>query len=192
MKPHIFVHIPKTGGWVLRESKQISTYKHKTAKQIRNAVGAAKFSRLVTFAMTRNPYDRLLSAYFYFYQMDETHMFWRISSDRRTAIDIKRFTTFPDFVNNFSDFKYGNYLHFQNQKQFLVDGKTTIVDYIGRFEEYDKSWKDICRLIDLPHVKLKKINTSNHKPWMSYYNDTMREKVYAMYKEDFKLRGYNK
>ena len=190
MKKHIFVHIPKTGGLSIKKQANLESYQHKTARDIRQLVGDENYFSSYRFAFARNPYDRFLSAYFYFYQMTDTHMFWTHRWDRAVAKEIKRFPKFRDFALHFNSFRYKNFVHFRPQTDFFTEDDHCIIDYIGRYENFDASWKRVCSMLELPPMTLKKMNSSVHAPWESYYDDHLRKLVHYRFADDFEFLGY--
>ncbi len=46
-----------------------------------------------------------------------------------------------------------------------------IVDYVGRFEQIDKDFRNICNKIGVPYTKLPMTNKTTHTDYRKYYKD---------------------
>ena len=78
------------------------------------------------FSFVRNPYDRLVSA-FYNFRFSYEHHTW--------AYPIYKYKTFRDFILNLENSECMNFIHLRPQFEFLeVNGKVA-VDFVGRFEK---------------------------------------------------------
>lgn len=71
--PNLLIRIPKTASATLTLTDGITTYHrivpgigHNTALQFREFLGEEEYNKRFTFAIVRNPYDRLVSAYHFF------------------------------------------------------------------------------------------------------------------------------
>lgn len=185
---NLFIHIPKTGGYTIRCTEGVTSYVHHTASELSSRL--PDFWERYIFCMVRNPYDRFLSAFMYYKQMQPGHMFWHIEMDRNCAIAVQDYDTFEDFVWDFSAFRFRNRIHFLPQVDWVQLGDTPVMNYIGRFEDYDNSWRHICREIGIPYRRLPVVNKSRHAPWQEYYTRPMRIYVKDLFKEDFHAFGY--
>jgi hypothetical protein len=73
----VFIHIPKTAGTSISEAlyaadteavrrlPKLSRTKHYLARDVRRAITPEKFDSLFSFAVTRDPFDRFCSIYFF-------------------------------------------------------------------------------------------------------------------------------
>ena len=134
------------------------------------------------FGFVRNPYDRLYSTYINLKY--EGHL-WA------TALKAKR--TFEEFVLDFEGSKYSDYIHLQPQINYLINGESIGLDYVGRFENLNDDFRDIEKILGLSHVKLKKERYSRTYPLdPKFYTNSMRGVVCEIYGEDFERFGYEK
>jgi hypothetical protein len=173
---YIFIHIPKNAGTSFCKKYCVGQVGHAIAK-IYNIDQLKK-----SIAIIRNPYDRIISCYNYFkmnnnywkqkYGLPQHHVFCKNNS-----------------IKKFIDFLYSKKLtfdiHLQKQVYFLQkDG--IIYTKLLKLENINDDFKRIFnKNIDLP-----KINKS--KKFEKSLDNEDKEKVYKMYKDDFKLLGYNK
>jgi hypothetical protein len=136
---------------------------------------------LFKFAFVRNPYDRMVSAFF-FNKKD--------SNDK----SFKEFV-FDMYLNNdpvtasYNPMQY--HPVYQPQSVYIVINGVVEVGFLGRSENIESDWKKVCNIIgekaELPHV-----NQSKRKNWEDYYDKQTREWVHKIYKEDFINFGYGR
>lgn len=133
------------------------------------------------FGFVRNPYDRLFSTYI------------NLKYDGHPwATALKRKYSFRDFVMDFENSKYSNYIHLQPQWNYLSTNNQLGVDFVGRFENLTNDFKAVERLIGCPHKPLEKIRSSSKNREPKYYDDKMRKIVQKIYTIDFERFGYEK
>jgi len=154
----IFVHIPKTGGGSLdkvlgvygydnKGSNRISdeilygfekdpnlALQHLTAAEIKNRVPAETFNTYFKFAFVRNPYARLVSEYHWMKDFDET---------------VKKMN-FKEFLEEYVVVHKDTEVHLKDQYKFITNEKEElIVDYVGRFENFDDGVQDVLNKVGL-------------------------------------------
>lgn len=191
MHQSIFIHIPKTAGSsiekVVYESKGLIG--HKTILQYKNA-DQRKFDAYFSFAFTRNPYDRLVSAYFYLIRGGR-NKFDKAWSDN----NLKEYGSFENFVLALDTSticqKIFKWMHFMPQYTFVCDSHHKIlVDFMGKLESIDADFAVVAKKLgvaaSLPHE-----NPSEHEAYKTYYTAPMREVVQKIYKYDFELFNYS-
>ena len=162
--------------------KQFTGYhKHAKAFEVRRKLGNRKFEKYFKFAFVRNPYDFLVSLYFYLRQAKE-------HNQNETASKM----TFPEFLHWFINTKP------PCQVDFLVDenGTACLMNYIGRFENLISDVQHIMTILRLDNAK--KIAHKNRsveratRDVDSYYDSNTRRLVADHYKRDFEMLGYDR
>ena len=177
----VFIHIPKTAGTSIMHN-----FDHlgKRRKKIMFKKLNKKECNYFKFAFIRNPWDRMVSNYFY-----------AIKSPKKKKMEnlYKEFNSCEDFLNGF-DKKIDEYkpLSLFSQCYWLEDEDGNIkMDYIGKFENLPKDLKFICDKIKItPNTYLRHWNKSNHKHYSYYYNDETVNKIAKIYKRDIELGNY--
>lgn len=154
------------------------TPQHLTAEQIRKLYPIVfNNPEYKSFAIVRNPYDRLVSEWAYI----QSH-----------AVTLSK-----DFKNmSFDEFAYSVFLlpsftrtllfdsHLDTQKSYIVDNNgNTIVNNVFRFEEIHECFN----WLNIPSAKCME---SNHRSYHEYYNKDLQKFVYDIYKEDFEHFKY--
>lgn len=144
------------------------------------------------FGFVRNPYDRLVSA---FYEFKNPTSFTDIKRDVRIdpRFNLQEVTdNFDKFVDMALEHEH---IHWKIQHEMLHHRRKILVDYVGHVETIDYDLKQICDRIgidnsniDIPIVRQSK----GRGHWSEYYTDELREKVYNHYKLDFETFGYDK
>ncbi len=185
----IFIHIPKCAGQSVRatlfndlQPGHINVY---TYQQI---FPRSIYNKYFKFSIVRNPWDRLVSAYF----------FMKSGGAHKKDLDwaeenLGSFTDFPTFV------KYGlplakiqTWPHFRPQVEFLKGQNEKIeLDYIGRFENIENDFDYIRKRLGVK-TELLYVNRTKSKrdPYQTYYSDEIREIAAEVYKEDIEAFDY--
>jgi len=190
----IFLHNPKSGGSSIEAlinfgfgtNSLLSNYgnTHKPAlqhliySQLKIIIPNNKFNSYFKFTYVRNPWDRLVSTYFW--------------SNRG-------FNTFEAFVNFVDElyrtytldtiYKYPNYQKMfcsHLLPQYLYTGPDV---HIYRFENFNADTQDLLNRLGIKKP-IPKHNASNHQHYSKYYNDRTRDIVAKIYAEDIKRFGY--
>ena len=140
----VFMHIPKTGGLSIRrmcKNNNIKVIRH-DSRDPRN-VSLAEYRRrnpnIFSFAVVRNPWDRLVSVY-YFLRSGGIRPEDKQDADRF----VNKYKNFNEFVlNAFQNDDILKQIHFRPQYLWISDNNKLIVDELGRFESLQSSVSDI-------------------------------------------------
>ena len=130
------------------------------------------------FAIVRNPFDWVVSWYFY----------------RKTRLN----------KNNTRNISFKKWLIDENSSAYNIEGigltlsqydiiscnKNIKIDFIGKFENLQEDFNTICDKIKIPKKQLPHENKSNHKHYTKYYDDESRQIVAKKYAKDIKYFGY--
>ena len=194
-KKCIFIHIPKTAGtsieqFIRNKGKNYleligvqynRSLHHLTAHEIKKMY-PYQFNIYYKFAIIRNPYDRLLSEYY-----------WTPVK----GLGYKSGKTKADFlynvINIVSKSKYSDNIYFDHfipQHMFVYEGKNLLVDQLFKFESLDLASTVIQKNLDIhePFPVLNKTDSSNR----IYWTQRQKEKIYELYKKDFIMFNYEK
>ena len=84
-----------------------------------------------------------------------------------------------------------NHLLYRPQYEFIVDDENNIaMDFIGRNESMQDSYDQICMKLGLQSSRLATVNSSQHRPYMEYYDDETYSLVHDLYKKDIDMFDY--
>ena len=191
----LYLHVPKTAGSSINSYK-ISKKIDFTIHPISPTGGWEIIKKenkqdWFKFAFVRNPWDRLVSLYFYFYNMQSDHFAYHY--DRTTVKNIQRFHTFENFCINFDDFDQNQpfkKFHFFNQHLWTHHQGVSFLDFLGKYETLTEDIKRLETQVGDEHGELPHTNKGNHKHYKSYYTQTTKDIVAEIYKEDIELYGY--
>lgn len=186
----IFVHIPKTGGHTIE--RHFGAWENPKGKYsvivgggrehfglwkiLKRAPGAKDYFK---FTFVRNPWDKLLSEYFY---MLKPPIGWR----EKKFVNQGLASSFKSFVLN-DGIRYCRQFHAKPQHKFFKKGS---MDFVGRFENFEEDWNFICTKIGIQPFKLPILNKTDHKYYTEYYDDETRKIVAEKYAKDIERFGY--
>lgn len=187
-KKAVFIHIPKCAG--------ISTNQtlfgnlgggHRTLEEYVELFGEDRLSEYFKFTIVRNPWDRLVSAYFFLKKggLNETNRLW---FDKELGI----YDGFDDFVLNWvNETNIWKTQHFRPQVHYIIDPQNRVqLDFIGYLENINEDFAMIAKRVGVRR-RLPAHNKSSHTAYTEYYTDDARERVANVYAKDIKLLGYN-
>ena len=203
-KKFLFVHIQKTAGRsfeaVLKDNipdlKSLpGTHDH--ASWVRGNFGES-WDEYYKVAFVRNPWDRLVSWYFMFIRKGNTRWYKRMTGLGRYN-KIRQYVL--DNANSFEEFIYkctdtiedtdGKKSFLYNQLDYVSDGEgNVIVDYIGRFENLVHDTGEVFNHLGIQGASLPHKNSSDHRDYRSYYDESTKAIVAERYARDIEYFGY--
>jgi len=185
----IFVAVPKTGSSSTEEA--LTPYgsdlthqfnRHATCLKLQRDLPEDIWRDYFKFAFVRDPYDRMLSWYFY-RKRDQL---------KDPAFSAHRLYTgnmsFDEFVEGFAERE----LMFRQVDFIAPHGGGLLVDTVGRFENLRSDFSDICARLGLPNIGLPTVRASR-KPGTdpeALWTPATLGIVNAYFREDFEFFGY--
>lgn len=130
------------------------------------------------FSFVRNPWSRMISLYRYLGYEGKFEFSSFIKNEFRTIV----FQEMNWFVCPQSDY-------------LCNEAGDLIVDYVGRFEDLQLGFDEVCRNIGLTPIALPHVNaTPRQSParpsWRDYYDEGAAEVIAELYRRDIELLGY--
>lgn len=173
----LFIHIPKNAGTsVLRTLKDIETTHHEPWWRF-------NIKDYYSFAIVRNPWDRVVSTYEYCIMDESTHHYMNSPYGRYNKdYHLLKRKTFKQCLKHV-EWNFVRYIGWQPQHFFICDKNNIKVNKIYRFENLSELEKDF-------NIKLPHLNMSKHINYKNYYDDKLKNLVYKLYKEDIDLFKY--
>lgn len=195
----IFVAVPKTGTHSVRQAlrqhmgpkdvEQVGLFVkkhfpipelaqlqhgHLSLQQIRPYMRPEEWESFFKFAFVRNPFDRFVS-YCAFMTRDSG-----------------QFETDPKAVmRHILEKPPLQHILFQPQHLLVMNADGQLLsDYIGRVEEMQRSYDEICERIGIPTAALEKVNASQRRDYRDYYDQALIDGVAKLYARDLELFGY--
>lgn len=181
----IFIHVPKAAGTSIALTLFNSSSRHVPWTEYYRA-NPGKFKRYFKFGFVRNPWDRLVSTYFFLAKGG------MCDADARWANRVlPAYDDFGDFVRRWVDERsVQTWVHFVPQHQFVCDSSGAVmVDLLGRMENIEANFAQVAAKLGCAET-LKKVNTGSQKHYSHYYDDETREIVRRVYRRDIELFGY--
>lgn len=172
----IFIHINKTGGSSITKllvNAENPPQKHNWAWWYKK-YKPTEFNTYFKFSIIRNPWDKLLSQYFFRVKDNTQHGYIESAKDM----------SFLDFLLNPFPAKHAS------QHSKLFEGDVCLVDFIGRFENLQEDFNTICDKIGVPQQELPHVNKTKHKHYAEYYDEETKQIVAEKYAKDIEYFGY--
>jgi hypothetical protein len=161
------------------------------------------------FCFVREPYSRFLSAYRWIMRPRPRNKY-----DQKTRSGILRYRDVRRFCADLADFTSdpnNSPVHFCPQHKWIVAEKRNLtMDYLGKYENLDKSWMHITSVLGIDYQSILDENRTDfslrkrlsRKMFDAYqqcralsghglFGDEVREIVIDFYREDYSLFGYS-
>lgn len=189
----LFVHIPKCAGLGVTETLfgGVHPGRHFTIAHYKLAFSKEEFDDFFKFTFVRNPWDRLISAYYYLKD-----------GGRRAPVDldlaeriVRPHPSFRDFVLQFvTEENVSDTMHFKPQYEFVCMSERGLpeVDFIGRFERLEEDFERIRMRLGVPK-RLASKNRGRSRPdsYRPSYDQEMIDRVARVYRRDIELFRYS-
>lgn len=184
----IFIHIPKCAGISIEDALFNKKIGHSYLWHYQ-VFDKERFNKYFKFTFVRNPWDRLVSAYF-FMKKGGRNPFDKKWAEQHLS-DINSFQEFVEKLNN-KNFRRVVLAeqHFRPQYKYVCDYKENILtDFTGRLENIEKDFDYVSKRLGI-NAKLPHFNKSKKGNYKNYYNYRMKQIVANIYKKDIKLFNY--
>jgi len=187
----LFIHIPKSAGISIREAiyGQPVGY-HRTISDYSLCFDKETYDSLWKFTFVRNPFNRVISAFFYLKQGGRSYIDHIV---KQKLLD--QYSTFPEFVLALDRMRHlMELVHLRPQESFLKNPTNGNIeaDFIGRFESIQQDFQLVCERLGIRQDPLPRRNTRRAASieHASYYNARTRKIISGLYKRDFEAFGY--
>jgi len=189
----IFIHVPKTAGTSIATALRpygLTGAGHYTLQKIqdRSSITDDQLNTFYKFAVVRNPWDIVVSHYFYskikksFWHSDDFSTRYNQHPDYKLANN----NIFKEFVSLLINSKLNSSITRKKQSHWL-DKR---LDFLIRFETLKEDFAKVCNKIGCSDVILNNINTTKHNHYSTYYDDESRDWVSKYFSKDIKRLGY--
>lgn len=177
---YVFVHINKTAGTSITKALDIP-FGHYTARDKIFQLGRSGWDRRISFAVVRNPWDKVVSHYHYRLITNKTGL-------------ATHPIPFPDWVRRVYRDRDPRYLNkpkfFMPQLDWMKSAEgEVVVNEVLRFESLSDDFDRLCQKIGrearLPHVK-----KSSRIDFRTYYDDDAAALIGQAFAPDLEAFGY--
>lgn len=183
--------------------------RHATLERVRKKIGQPLWDDYFKFTIIRNPWDLVVSQYFWATRKDE-------GQDHKDGIrtSLKRFWTRPAKVRNnfrtlgmnvtraflkmevvtFELFVARMLRYYEPNDPFYFDSSGAMqLDFLIRYEDLENDFGSVCERIGLPPTPLPSLKTKSRptrQHYSTYYDGRTRELVAKMYHRHLEHFGY--
>jgi hypothetical protein len=177
----IFIHINKTAGTSIQRALNIR-HEHKTAREKIEEIGRKRWENKFSFAVIRNPWDKVVSHYHYRVKSNQTGL-------KTNPVEFKDWVKLT--YGNQDPFYYNNPKMFMPQTDWIADRDGQIlVDFICRFEKLEQDFECVCKKLGKT-AELSHFKTTKHSHYRDYYNQETREIVSSWFEKDIRNFDYH-
>ena len=192
----VFAHVPKTAGKsviVAFGLPMLAGDYDGRLHYVEDAHGHQPLSGLIDrlefeyfkFGFVRNPWDRLVSAFFYLDRGGCNALDQAFRDSRLTPYAGE----FRAFVRDLD--KLIGFLHLRPQCHWLCDADGRVLaDFVGRFETLANDFNAVAMRLGLPCV-LSHLNATDHPSYRELYDSETSAVVRRVYRQDIETFGYD-
>jgi hypothetical protein len=190
----IFIHIPRVAGTSVKKALELEGRGH-LPWQYYYLVYPEEWKSYMKFAVVRNPWDRMVSAYKYA-KMQKSHWHDNINKiSPHPDYDIlhdKTFTQCCEILQSNRDSLRHEVWHPQyfwimkNEDNHFIQ----MIDYVLRFENLNSEFIDFCKKLNIGLINLQQINPSQHSNYRQYYTQETRGIIENIYSRDIEVFNY--
>jgi len=206
-KGFLFVHIPKSAGNAIQtvlapfaddeivrvrrdhelyehmyvSNGALGTHKHSTLAEYRRALDPDLYRALFKFTCVRNPWDRMVS-----------HFFFKQAKRGRRGFDATRFRRFIAKRRPAT-----HYLSPDSRWWTLAPaplgrggGAFRELDFHLRFERLNQDFRTLCNRLGIPFAPLPVRNRSAHAHYSRYYDAATRRAVWNRFRDEIEYFGF--
>ncbi|MHC4946986.1 MAG: sulfotransferase family 2 domain-containing protein [Planctomycetota bacterium] len=195
----IFVHIQKTGGSSVKQAIRRHVPDARRFLGTHDGAGPGqqelgrRWNKYFSFAVVRNPWDRLVSWYSMISQVDferrpkhRKNRFWRYVRENSSSFE-EFLVNCTDVIEDFD----GRKSILFNQFDYVSDDRgRLLVSFVGRFENLVADASHIFERIGMEGIELPHRTRSKHRHYRDYYTPATRDLVGERFQRDIEHFGY--
>jgi chondroitin 4-sulfotransferase 11 len=191
----IFIHVPRAAGTSIKEALELPGRGH-PPWQYYYLVYPEQWDSYIKFAVVRNPWDRVVSAYS-FAKMEKSY--WHDNLKRVTPhpdYELLAKKTFADCCKILRDRRTLLKHEAWHPQHVWVAKKengnhSLMVDIILRHENLENDFQTLCEKLGIQNSHLPRINPSNHERYRTCYTEETKRIIAEVYATDIELFNYD-
>jgi hypothetical protein len=161
---------------------------HHNLKRYQIVFNPHEFKNYFKFTVVRNPYDRLVSAFWFLKRggLNQTDKEWGIRN-------LSEYDSFDAFVKKWVNPKnIRSALHFHPQLDFICLKKNQPgVDFLGYYENIETDFSYICQKLEIRSNLIENNrNAARTRDYRECYTDESRKIAADAYADDIRVLGY--
>lgn len=178
-EPFTFVHINKCGGTAVELALGLPK-NHQTAAELRDEMGADDWAKRFTFSTVRNPFERVVSIYFYRVRTGQSGL-----GDRHLNINqwIERVWAEEDPAY------FGAKALIATCFDWLSDEDGLIVDEVLKLEDLDTEWDRVAERLGVD-VRPGLVNENSHPAYSDLLDPASRKTLERAFAADIDSFAY--
>lgn len=193
-KKFLFIAVPKTGSISISFSlgqtdiPEPDLYHQSIHSAIQKHPECANYFK---FGFVRNPWARILSLYNDFTLKRKYQYSALVKHDKPL---FGEFANFEDFCLRVHTTNWINDIFLKSQSELLgVTTDSSLIDYVGRFENLQTDFDRICYMIQCPELRLQSMNIGEYdnKRYKEHYTPAAIDAVARLYATDIKVFKYD-
>ena len=145
-----------------------------------------KWNTYFKFCFVRNPYDRIVSGFFYIQQLKPPSF---LKDYEKTFIPFNEYIKNPE-KNNY----VANHIYIPQTFHIIDENNKIAMDFIGKYENLENDFIIILKKLNFEIIHTPQIvNKSNHSDYLNYIKDKETIDIIDLfYEKDFELLNYEK
>ena len=169
----------KTGGTSIQKALfGITEGNHESLSEIKREAGAI-WHKYFKFVFVRNPWDMMVSRYHF--------------NIMKHADDPFLPNDFKDWLHSWLRYRQGKghtNADLHHQHLYILQDEEVAVDYIGRFENLNHDFTQLCQRLGFPSPNLPHLHKTDHSHYSTYYDRESSGWVRQFFKKDIRLLRY--
>lgn len=181
-------------------------FNHMSSRRIKKKIGEKIWHEYFTFTIVRNPWDMVVSRYFWNKKNATPRATprqvigeilrapYRLDLYGKLAISIKRSVLRLDLKpdDTFDDFLKKLPHNISNTKYYFDRAGNPLCDMVMRYEHLQEDFDAVCDRIGIPHTQLPQLKTKvrTERDYTTLYTDETRELVARLFKKEIEYFGY--
>ncbi|WOD06176.1 sulfotransferase family 2 domain-containing protein [Marinomonas sp. GJ51-6] len=192
-KKILFLHTPKVAGSSMNASplaKRVDYKIHSFKGDIFDKVKELGAESAFKYGFVRDPFSRFVSLYNYFYKMTEEHPFHRYNAPIVNVV--RQYHDINAFCEAFESLRLKGNFHFRPQVgYFTSENDEYEVDFIGKYENLQSDFNQLCELLAIDQFELPVANSSGRvKDFMQLFTHESQKVIESFYRDDFNFFNY--
>jgi hypothetical protein len=188
----VFIHVPKVAGTSMNEALYGRFMGHPRALDLKRWA-PPDVKALPSFSLTRNPWDRLVSAYRFASAGQGVGESYRAGMWKPERYRVPEFESFERFVRDWLAPRDATKLDgvFQPQWLFLCDRRMNLlVDHVGRLEDLGPTYDFIARVLGSAPRIARANRSGDSADYRGFYTPELTKIVGDIYRRDAEMFGY--
>lgn len=202
------IHVPKTAGTSIQETLKMDYAGHHTPQQLKKKF-PKEWETYKKFAVIRNPWDRMVSNYYYILAEKS---FWfdnispmskqtirpKVNGGHLPAHQLRELCIRTGNFEKWSQYIVNNYRTavehnrgYEKMKQFIYEDDKLIVDYVLKYETLKEDFNNMCEDLNIGPFDLLNLNRTNQcKDYREIHTPITISLTEQIYKEDIETFNY--